>query len=137
MSKRETDGNRNPEPNEKARRVPPSEAGFWRNAGTMSLEGRMEKRHPLGIRLYLVCSAEQPEPESVVTENVSSRGARVLGARRWQPGERPLLTPFSRAFQLPARVVYCQNLPNGLYRLGLDFRGTPINWGEDCWGSKT
>lgn len=94
----------------------------------MPLEGRIEKRIPMGIPLYLVSLKKPRTAERVLTENVSAHGARVVTKRRWQPGEDQWITPLSGQFQFPVQVIYCQPLANGDFCVGLDFRGCPVNW---------
>lgn len=83
------------------------------------------------IPVYLVSLKMPRTTERVLTENVSSHGARVVTKRRWQPGEDEWITPLSGQFQLPAQVIYCEPLANGRFCVGLDFRGRPVNW-EDA-----
>jgi PilZ domain len=97
----------------------------------MSLDGRIEKRIPMGIPVYLVGLKKPRTAERVLTENVSPHGARVVTKRRSQPGEDQWITPLSGQFQLPAQVIYCQPLANGDYCVGLDFRGRPVNWEDE------
>jgi hypothetical protein len=97
----------------------------------MSLDGRLEKRIPMGIPLYLVSLKKPRTAERVLTENVSAHGARVVTKRPWQPGEDHWLSPLSGKFQLSAQVIYCQPLANGDFCVGLDFRGCPVNWEAD------
>jgi hypothetical protein len=94
----------------------------------MRLDGRIEKRIPKGIAVYLVSLKKPRTAERVLTENVSPHGARVVTKRHWQPGEDQWITPLSGQFQLPAQVIYCQPLANGDFCVGLDFRGRPVNW---------
>jgi hypothetical protein len=99
----------------------------------MSLDGRIEKRVPLMVSVYLMSAEGRPFAERVLTENVSSHGARVLTKRLWLPTEQPRLAPLSGECELPARVAYCQSLRNELFGLGLEFRTRSIQWGEGPW----
>jgi hypothetical protein len=95
------------------------------------LDGRIEKRIPMGIPVYLVSLKKQGTVERVLTENVSPHGARVVTKLRWRPGEDQWITALSGQIQLPAQVIYCQPLANGDFCVGLDFRGHPVNWEDN------
>ena len=97
----------------------------------MTLDGRIEKRIPMGIPVYLVSLKMPRTTERVLTENVSPHGARVATKRRRQPGEDQTIAPLSGQFQLQAQVIYCQPLANGDFCVGLDFRGCPVNCEEE------
>jgi hypothetical protein len=97
----------------------------------MPSDGRIEKRIPMETPLYLVSLKKPRTAERVLTENVSAHGARVVTQRRWQSGEDHWIVPLSGQFQLPAQVIYCQPLADGEFRVGLDFRGCPVNWEAD------
>jgi len=94
----------------------------------MHLDGRIEKRIPMGIPVYFGSLKKPRTAERVLTENVSPHGARVVTKQHWQPGEEQWITPLSGQFELPAQVIYCQLLANGDFCVGLDFRGRPVNW---------
>jgi len=61
-------------------------------------------------------------PEKTTTENVSTHGVRVLTKRALPPQERLLVTSLSGSDEpIPARVVYCQPLAEGVFGVGLQF----------------
>jgi hypothetical protein len=91
----------------------------------MSLDGRIETRLPLTIQVNLVSTHAA---DAVLTENVSSRGARVVTKRRWQPGEHQWITPVSGKFHLQARVVYCQPVSNDSFHVGLALQDSFASW---------
>lgn len=62
-----------------------------------------------------------PGTETTFTENVSSRGARVLSTRRWKINERMMVTTLAGSFQTIARVAYCHTVPQAGYAVGLEF----------------
>ena len=97
----------------------------------MPLEGRIEKRIPMRIPVYLVSLKKPRTAERAFTENVSPHGARVVTKRRRKLGEDECITPLSGKFQLQAQVIYCQPLANENFCVGLDFRGRPVHW-EDA-----
>jgi hypothetical protein len=63
----------------------------------MPLDGRTEKRAPMAMAMNLVSAEDQ-----LVT------------------GQQARLVPSTGESGLPARVVYCQRLSDGLYCLGLE-----------------
>jgi hypothetical protein len=75
----------------------------------MPLDGRTEKRAPMAMAMNLVSAQDQLVTERVLTENVSSPGARGLTKRYRQPGEPARLIPLKGESGFPARVVYCQS----------------------------
>jgi hypothetical protein len=94
------------------------------------LDGRIDKRVPMAVSLYVISLKEPGIAERVITENVSSNGARIITKQRCQPGEQQQVTPLSGEFQLRARVVYCQPLPHKGFCVGLEFRERSVNWGN-------
>jgi hypothetical protein len=94
----------------------------------MSDTGRDEKRMRKQIPVRLADSKEPSAAEDTRTENVSPHGARVITNRAWRPDEQPVLKPPKADLELPARVTYCQVLPNGRFCIGLEFPGRTIDW---------
>jgi hypothetical protein len=86
------------------------------------------------VSVYLIAEG-YALTEKVVTENVSSHGARVLTRRFWRPAEQLQLAPLSGTSEVPAKVVYCQGLRSGFFRAGLEFQAKSIKWGESTWSS--
>jgi hypothetical protein len=98
--------------------------------GYMPLDGRTEKRVPMAMAMNLASAEDQLVPEKVLTENVSPHGVRVVTKRRRYAGEQARLVPLTgESSGLPARVVYCQRLRDGLFCLGLEFQGRSVKWG--------
>lgn len=61
--------------------------------------------------------------ETGLTEDVSSRGARVASTSEWLVGEMVLVTIPGFHFSSAARVAYCNRLSNGRFGVGLEFVG--------------
>ena len=97
----------------------------------MHLDGRIEKRIPMAVPVYLASLQEPRVSERVLTENVSPHGARVVTKRLWRPGEQQWISPLSGQFQLAAQVVYCHPIPHQGFCVGLDFRARSINWQDE------
>jgi|HubBroStandDraft_3_1064219.scaffolds.fasta_scaffold214862_1 hypothetical protein len=96
-------------------------------SGSVPLEGRIEKRTPVALPVYLLPAEQLFLAEKAVTVNVSSRGARVITKRRWQAEDQPWLASLFNEFRLQSRVVYCQPLPDGRFCVGLSFQSGFIN----------
>jgi hypothetical protein len=94
----------------------------------MALDGRIEKRIPVRVSISLACTGETYAAEQVVTENVSPHGARVITKQRLRPGELHSISPLSLEFQLPVRVVYCQQCSNANFCVGLKLGRRIANW---------
>ena len=58
-----------------------------------------------------------------LTENVSSRGARVIMKSEWQCDDTILLALPGFRFSSAARVAYCDSLGDGQFGTGLEFTG--------------
>jgi hypothetical protein len=85
--------------------------------------GRVEKRIPLERPLQisgLKSLGLADLIEKTTTENVSTHGVRILTKRALLPQERLLVTSLSaREEPIPARVVYCEPLAEGVFAVGL------------------
>jgi hypothetical protein len=82
----------------------------------------MERRTPIALLVHLEIPTETPARESAWIENISSRGARVVGDRSWSIDDRVLLSSQEYGVRAaPARVVYCQPQPNDRFAIGLHF----------------
>ena len=92
--------------------------------------GRIEKRLPASVPVYLTGSGEPRSGEQTTTENVSPHGARTISKRLWRAGEEALIAPLTGAFPQGGRVVYCEQKTEGHFCLGLEFLARPVNWGN-------
>jgi hypothetical protein len=59
--------------------------------------------------------------ETGLTEDVSSRGARVLSTNEWTMGDTILIAIPGFHFTAAARVAYCHLTGGGQFALGLEF----------------
>jgi hypothetical protein len=76
-----------------------------------------------------LCSLDQPfVTEPVRTQNISSRGARVMTQRIWEPGTRLLIKSLRGDFWARARVVYWRSFSNTRFAMGLEFVACAGNW---------
>jgi PilZ domain len=94
----------------------------------MRLEGRNEKRVTMAIPVRLVAAEKPNVAEQAMTVNVSSRGARILTRRRWQPEEEPRLGLSSGEIRAQTKVVYCEPLGDGRFCIGLKFPSANMKW---------
>ena len=89
---------------------------------------RREKRLPMEVPVVLDGHRRLPGTESTFTENVSSKGARVVSMRRWEKGARLVFASRTGEFRSAARVAYCQLLHGDGYAIGLEFLEPQGRW---------
>ncbi len=89
---------------------------------------RIENRIPMEVGVQISGHAHLPGVETTFTENVSSRGARVLSVRRWNPNDRLSISTLTGGFQSLARVAYCVSLRGAGYAVGVEFLEARGNW---------
>lgn len=89
---------------------------------------RRERRVPMEVGVQILGNSTTPGRETTFTENVSSRGARVLSTRRWNINDRLTLMTLTGSFRSIARVAYCELVPNAGFALGLEFLEASGNW---------
>ena len=88
--------------------------------------GRVEKRIAMELPLQ-ISGGQSLGPagliEKTTTENVSTHGVRNLTKRALLPQERLFVTSLSaREEPIPARVVYCEPLAEGVFAVGLQLQ---------------
>jgi hypothetical protein len=91
--------------------------------------GRSEKRIARTVNLE-VCLDELTLNESMLTENVSAHGARVLVEQKLQPGQRVLVNSPKEGVRSHARIVYCHRLSEGRFAIGLELSGRVELWAK-------
>ena len=90
---------------------------------------RAEKRILMEIPVLIDGHREAPGMELTFTENVSARGARVISARYWEPGEPLKFASRTGEFRSSARVAYCQSLQSRrLATIGVEFLNPKGRW---------
>jgi PilZ domain len=95
-------------------------------ANTIGID-RLEKRIPMAIAVHISGHGRKPGVETTFTENVSSRGARVVSIRRWRPNEMLEIASLPGDFRAKARVAYCQPQSEG-FVIGLEFLEPTGRW---------
>src|SRR6266436_1320087 len=89
---------------------------------------RIQKRTPATVALQ-ISSAKQPFiTELAFTENLSLHGVRLVTGRAWEPGERVVVTSYHGSIQSRAKVIYCHQLAEGRYAVGLEFYSAVGSW---------
>jgi len=90
--------------------------------------GRIERRLPTSVPVYLASLDEPRSRERTLTENVSSHGARVISQRFWQSGEESLITTLTGEFRQVGRVIYCLPKAGDHFCLGVEFPDRTVEW---------
>jgi hypothetical protein len=89
---------------------------------------RAEPRLPMQLPVNVSGHSLVPGVERTFTRDVSARGACVVSARRWDPGDRLLLASSPGDFYAVARVAYCRPIPDEGFRVGLEFLEPSGQW---------
>ena len=98
--------------------------------------GRYEKRTARAVTVELLSLDESRLNESVVTENVSSRGARIVTDLNCAPGKHLLVTVPKEGVKSLARVVYCQPMDSTKFAVGLQLVVRIEEWWKPANSSK-
>ena len=102
--------------------------GAQRRANKRLFDGRIEKRLPTSVPVYLASIGEPRARERTLTENVSPHGVRVISKRPWQSGEGSLITPLTGKFPQVGRVIYCLPKVGDCFCLGVEFPDRTVKW---------
>ena len=96
----------------------------------IAVSGRNERRLPI----ILVVNLAPMDTKSVLrtqrtyTDNISPHGMRINSAFAWNPGEQAEVTPVKGGVTMRGRVVYCEEMADGRYFIGLSFPQAAIPW---------
>ncbi len=82
---------------------------------------RVERRVPMEVGVRISGHVDLPGIETTFTENVSSRGARIVTSRRWRLDDRLIVATMTGTFHSVARVAYCESIPSAGYAVGVEF----------------
>jgi hypothetical protein len=91
--------------------------------------GRVDKRLPIAVPMWLT-SFQHPGPfEKAVSENVSAAGARIIVTGRWQPNDSVVIL-CSPGCIANAQVVYIQPLATDgtQFAVGLRLQNAAEGW---------
>jgi hypothetical protein len=88
-------------------------------------EGRMEKRLPIAVVVYLAQVQDQSAngTELTYTDNISAHGACVVSKRPWRPGEAAEIRSLKEQVTLRGTVAHCRKRSDNRYVVGLMFQG--------------
>jgi hypothetical protein len=68
-------------------------------------------------------AVDQPESrEMIAIENISVWGARIIGDRPWKVDDSVVISDYAAGLRATGDVVYCQNLEDGRFAMGIRFR---------------
>jgi hypothetical protein len=84
---------------------------------------RVEKRLAMKTTALLIGRHGRLGVERAITENVSSRGVRVISASEWYTDDTILVSLPAGHFTSAARVTYCDPMGQGQFVTGLEFVG--------------
>src|ERR1700722_1863217 len=84
---------------------------------------RVEKRMAMKTTALLIGRHGRLGVERAITENVSSRGVRVISASEWYTDDTILVSLPAGHFTSAARVTYCDPMGQGQFVTGLEFVG--------------
>jgi len=85
---------------------------------------RAENRVDMKVTALLIGRHGKLGVERAVTENVSSRGVRVISSSEWYVDDTILVSLPAGHYTSAARVAYCDASGKGRYVTGLEFVGT-------------
>jgi len=92
------------------------------------LLGRSEKRNAAVVTVMLT-SSELPFPTEVaLTENISSRGARVVSKGLWEKNNSLVIKSLDGGLQSEARVIYRRPIREDVYAIGLELIAPRGDW---------
>lgn len=84
---------------------------------------RVENRMAMKTTALLIGRHGRLGVERAITENVSSRGVRVISASEWYTDDTILVSLPAGHFTSAARVTYCDPMGQGQFVTGLEFVG--------------
>jgi len=90
--------------------------------------GRYEKRSAAAVAVMLTSPDPAFPTELTVTENISSRGARVVTKSLWSANDSLVIKSLEGDLQSEARVIYCKSIRENVYAIGLELLAPMGNW---------
>jgi hypothetical protein len=94
----------------------------------MDISKRIEDRTPMKVTVDLSSLDVRTPAQEGVTENVSTRGARILTSKPWKPNDRLNVRSLLGNFRSRARVVYCVPVEGDRFAIGLQLFAMVGNW---------
>lgn len=93
---------------------------------------RLEGRSRTSVAVELSSLSKPPVFEITSTENISTRGARVVTKSVWQAHEPMSLKSLQGDLRSQARVVYCETLDENKFAVGVELISPMGSWKR--WG---
>ena len=90
--------------------------------------GRYEKRSAAAVAVMLTSPDPVFPTELTLTENISSRGARVVTKGLWSANDSLVIKSLEGDLQSEARVIYQQPIRQNVYAIGLQLLAPKGNW---------
>ena len=81
---------------------------------------RSEERSAAAVAVMLTSPEPSLPTELTLTENISSRGARVVSKGRWEKNNSLVIKSLEGGLQSEARVIYRQPIREDVYAIGLE-----------------
>ena len=81
---------------------------------------RSEKRSAAAVAVMLTSPEPHFPTELTLTENISSRGARVVSKGLWEKNNSLVIKSLEGGLQSEARVIYRQPIREDVYAIGLE-----------------
>ena len=89
---------------------------------------RTENRLPMAVAILISGNESVPGTEIAFTDNVSTRGARIISQHAWHRNQRVEIASRPGNFHARARVAYCQRLREAGFAIGLEFLEPSGQW---------
>ena len=90
--------------------------------------GRSEERSAAAVAVMLTSPEPHFPTELTLTENISSRGARVASKGLWGKNNSLVIKSLEGDLQSEARVIYRQPIREDVYAIGLELLAPRGHW---------
>lgn len=90
-------------------------------------QGRHEKRSAVAVAVMLTSADPAFPTELTLTQNISSRGARVVTRGLWWANDSLVIKSLEGSLYSEARVIYRQPIHEDVYAVGLELIAP---WGD-------
>ena len=90
--------------------------------------GRSEKRSAAAVAVMLTSADSMFPTELALTENISTRGARVVTRSLWRLNDSLVIKSLEGDLYSPTRVIYRQPIREEVYAIGVELIAPIGNW---------
>jgi predicted nucleic acid-binding protein len=80
------------------------------------------------VAVMLTSRDRASRTELTLTENISSRGARVVTKKRWSANDSLVIKSLEGDLQSEARVIYSQPIRENVYAIGVELIAPMGDW---------